>query len=355
MTPEWDINQHPDHAAVTRLAETVCQLPSLTWSLSLAGDAGWPSIEGESFRARLYAVPDRVGDRLQLHIHFERLGGAGAERPWEAWVRCCNGQPREDRITGKLARQFQKAFPPAKVTAYEVAEGKVLPRFVRTAHWWVSGGSPGEQDDITAQIWLFLLQTGVVQESAAAVARYWLWEYLERSFRMTPEEASYALTALLTRYWRPLSARSWRTYIGIYLYRHPERAARRGSGIGTARPSVSENDPDCFTVAEAARFLDIAPSTLYDWLQEGRVKPVTARPVRGRTPVTLILRAELERVKIEVRPKVQDLIALRQGLSGSSYEAARKWVRRQQQRGLDSGEIAQLAMHLGRKRKRRGR
>ena len=164
MAPEWDISEHPDHAAVVRLAETVCQLPSRSWSSLPPGDTSRRSIEGESFRARAYAVPDRVKDRLQLHIRFERLGGTGPERPWEAWARCCDGQPREDRITGKLARQFRKEFVPAKVTAWEAAKGKALPRFVRTAHWWVAGGSSRERDDITAQIWLFLLQAGAVQE-----------------------------------------------------------------------------------------------------------------------------------------------------------------------------------------------
>ena len=77
-----------------------------------------------------------------------------------------------------------------------------------------------------------------------------MWTYLEQRFKATAEEASRVLDVLLTHYWRPSSAGSWRVYVERWIYFGPERKARRQSQRPHSRVSRSESGH--LTVAEAA-------------------------------------------------------------------------------------------------------
>jgi hypothetical protein len=336
MAPEWDIGEH-DVAAVERLAEGICRLPTLSSPVDLPMEAS--VIEGGSFSARVYALPDRAAG-CQLRIYFS--GDAGVRSDWSAWVRR-DGPDRRDRTPPGLARRFRKAFKPVNIATWKGAEGRGAPKWVRTAHWWVGRDYQHLREDVTAQIWLFLLQAGIVGDEARGYAYPWFWSYLERRFELTVDESMKVFNTLLKQFWRAPNARAWPAYVGQYKYFSPIRVERRRSHA--ASRSSAKPSSDDFTVVEVIRATEIPQSTLYDMIRQGEVALTISSPaLNNRKPAMLIPAEEVQRLKSQRRHKPKALIELRQRVTGSTYHAARKWVWRQQQLRRTAAEIrARLA------------
>ena len=334
MATEWDIPQR-DRIAVELLSATIRELPMQVGSLGTVADR---LVQGGSFSARLCAVPDR--DRgFQLRIYFRRIDVAHEDR-WSAWVRC-DRSARADRTPEGLAKRFRRAFKPSKVVAFEADEKKPAPKFVTTAHWWV--GPLSNDEDITAQVWLFLLQTGLVDHASRGLGYSWFLDYLERRFKVTDDESAYLFETLLKQFWRAPSGRSWPTYVTRCAYYLPNRLERRRQRLGSR--NFADSSRDEFTVSDAAAALRIPESTLYDMLGRGKIASNVSSPTRNnRTPKFLISAAEVERLRVQRHPKPKALIERRQRATGSTYEAARKWVWRQLRRSRTMADIAtQLA------------
>jgi len=340
MATEWDIAQC-DGTAVEQLSALICDWRSLV--ASLGGPPQTGAVEGGCFSAQWYVIPDR-DHGVQLRIHFSAVGRTDRDR-WSAWVRCDRPE-RVDRTLGGLAKRFQRAFRPSKVQEWEGDAGKHAPKFVTTAHWWVGPLQRQWSEDITAQIWLFLLQAGLVTDATRGPASFWCWRYLERRFsrfKVTDEESERLLEALLKQFWRAPSSRAWPAYVRQCIYYLPDRVERRRCW---RRPrNIAASSCDDFTVSEAATALQIPESTLYDMLRRREIARVASTPERNkRKPLTLISAADVERLRIQRRVKPKALIERRQRVTGSTYEAARKWVWRQLRRGRTTADIAtQLA------------
>jgi len=329
MAPEWDIAER-DVAAVECLAQVTCGLPTLSSAVDLPREAS--AIEGGSFVARVHAVPDR-GPGSQLRIYFEAT--AARHGHWSAWVRC-DRPDRTDRTPERLAKRFRKSFKPAAVTAWEGSVSKAAPKFVRTAHWWVARDRQYQLEDITAQIWLFLLQTGMIGDEAQGRAIPWFWDYLERRFGFTDDESVRTFEMLQRQFWRAPSARAWSSYVGRCKYFSKIRVERWRSN-GASRSAKSS---DHFTVAEVSRAAKIPQSTLYDMIRRAEVAPTaSAQGPNKRKPAILIPAEEVQRLQIQRRQKPKELIELRERITDSTYEAARKWVWRQMQLGRSVSEI----------------
>ena len=337
MGPEWDIGAR-DVAAVKRLAAVIYRLPTLRSPGDLAQADS--IIRARSFLARVYAVSDH-GSGCELRIHFH-LAEAGVRPEWSAWVRC-DRPDRQDRTPPGLGKRFQRAFVPAKIATWEATEGRSAPRWVKCAHWWVGPDQKYLRKDITAQIWLFLLQARIVGEAAEGHAVPWLWEYLESRFELTGEESHRVLEMLLKQFWRAPSGDAWPVYVGRCKHYLPERAERRRTG--QIRRAVVKSGSDDFTVVEAANAVGISKSAMYDMVQRGSVARMPPPPGRKfPKPPILISKQEVERLKRHRRPKPKLLIERRQRATDCTYGAARKWVWRQFRSGRTIEEIAaQLA------------
>ena len=377
-----------DQQAVRAIATAICELPKA----SLPTEPPiWSElrVRGTSFQARLLVGPGRDDARLQMWVYFAPPTGPWPQTRdcWSAWVRCDGGGDRADRFNGRLAKSLRRRFAPGKTRALE-ADGIRVPSFLKTAHWWVvAGGVNQHQDlkqheDLEAQIWLFLLQADLLLKSAQAQALAWCWDYLQRRFRVegipvTDTIAFDVLEKFVHNRWRPPAARSWRSYVERWIYRHPERVERRlttrksqdhavshdpspeaqaiAQPLGVSpeeEPSRSlrrsstctvggKDEAEAFTVDEAAHVLNIPPRTLYDWIGIGRLQTIGDRGTQQRRfDRMLISESELERLGAERRPKPKGLIVRRQRTTGASYDAARKYVYRLQQQGLALDEIA---------------
>jgi len=329
-----------DCQAVEELSKTMCNLDSVRWlpgSRPVSGGV----VRGDSFAAWVNPVADRTRDqggyRVQLRIRFVPSHESSPVHEWCGWVRC-DVSGRDDRPEGRFARRLQKASAPGKLLEWEIRKKSEAATFLRTAHWWVAPDCPEQREELAAQIWLFLLQSDLLGDGSVGMVQAWYWEYLERSFKMTPEEASGVFEALRRNFWRPQSARAWRSYVKQWRYRSPERIARRGTG--TPRPMISRTSSGLFTVVEAARYLELSVGTIHQWVRCGRLATVSSQlPAAKGKPITLIAHSELERVKPSVRLKMKGLVKARQDVTGSSEEAARKWVRRKLDAGLDPRAI----------------
>ena len=380
MAPKWEMREQLDQQAVSAIATAICKLPEA----SLPTEPPiWSElrVSGTSFRARLLLGPGRDDARLQMWVYFARPTGPWPQTrdSWSALVRCDGGGNRPDRFNGRLAKSLRRRFAPGKTRALET-DGMRVPSFLKTAHWWVRVDGVNQNEDLQAQIWLFLLQADLLQPSAQGLALAWCWDYLQRRFPVEGKVegkpvadtvlASDVLEKLVNNHWRPPSVRAWSSYVHGWVYHSPKGVERRrairdpapedqaiasrdglppdekparSSGSSQTCTVSGENEAEAFTVDQAARILNIPQRTLYDWIGAGRLRTTDLgqKHRRGFAPM-LISRSELERAKAERRPKPGLLILLRQQATDSSYEAARKWVRYQQQRGLSVEQIVEL-------------
>ncbi len=109
-------------------------------------------------------------------------------------------------------------------------------------------------------------------------------------------------------------------------------------------PSLRTHTYGGFTVPAAASALGMPCKALYGWIAEGSV-PTFQRRVRRLGPpgthMQLHLTATtLRSLSTRWHRGPKGAIAMRQHVRpGTSYEAARKWVRRQQQRGVPLDQL----------------
>lgn len=119
----------------------------------------------------------------------------------------------------------------------------------------------------------------------------------------------------------------------------------RGAGLDPTAPTAS-GSPSVVSVPEAAGIVsasrlrargrggdrrarrgtdNLEPSTIYRWIREGRLEPVSRRPTRVRLD-------EVERLAL-------DLVGVVMELRRCSYDAARVWVSRRRAKGMGEVDI----------------
>ena len=124
-----------------------------------------------------------------------------------------------------------------------------VPGRMRRSFLWVNPGPDRrDQEDLTAQIALFLLHAKLLHQSGRDQIEGWLLWYLATRFKLEDVEASQTLREL-RRYVRPPSATSWTAYVRLCIPWIPaRRAARRehphenGSPSGTVAGNGSAGE-----------------------------------------------------------------------------------------------------------------
>ena len=310
----------------------------------------------------------------QLFVFFAGARGPWPRAPWSLQVRC-DLPGRRDAIPENFARVLRRMHAPERVdSTYKKirrlamrgrspalpALSRNVPGRMRGSFLWVNPGpNRRDREDLIAQIALFLSHANLLRQSGRDQIEGWLLWYLGKRFKLEDVEASQTRREL-RRYVRPPSATSWTAYVRLCIPWIPaRRAARRehphenGSPSGTVagngsageagadpdhskaetgpdkrirpaklRPTIGSELPDRFTVDAAAKALGISRATLYSWINKKKVSTGTAEVGRRM----YITGAEIERVESLCPRSPKAAIEARKQTTGSSNEAARKWV-----------------------------
>jgi hypothetical protein len=339
-------------------AEFLLELPELT-------------IESSSFRLEFRLQQDRLGwdsdaERTMIPMRFGPARERLPDSPWTLYVRG-DWPERTDRFPrrGPLrVARLRKAFSP-KRRPPDDPHSDVM----RNDDLYVMERAPKE--DTTAQICLFLLQTGLSDDAALF---QWLSAYLTDDFRLSAsgrtELADAIVTHMLEHKWWAENSRSWRMYVarvarglrkaGLTTSDTETRSTRTtpqtveddqiaridskrsapddsdhglhldetGRAWGMLRASIRPYDPTraVYTVDEAVARTGLARSTIYSRIGRGRI--AAAVDARGRM---IISAAEVERLKIT--PRRNAVVALVAEARCCSRETARKYVYRLERRG----------------------
>lgn len=321
------------------------------------------TLDAASFRIEFRLQLDVLGwdsdqARTMIALRFAQAVQKVPESLWTLYIRG-HWPERTDRLplTGPLnAKKLRKAFSPKRRPVDDPR-----PNPFTSGHMYLMSTTPRE--DLTAQLCLFAVQTDLSLGDDQVFR--WLEDHLTRTYcsrlRDREDVAREMLLRLIRNKWWTEDARGWRKYVGN-VRRHVRRQYRVGlsqnhlesvvdprtvrdpleegddgsthtNHTPSARRAASPYDPQgsVFTIEEASRRIGMSLSTLYSWVDHGRVAVEhdgTRRVIRGR---------EVERLRSI--PTLPTVIAVVARARDCSADAARRHVSRLRQRGRSLEDI----------------
>jgi hypothetical protein len=332
------------------------------------------AVEGPSFRVEFRLQDDLLGrtsDSPERTMVMLRFAAASHPMPDDPW--CVNVRGHwPDRVRfGTVglfsARRLRKAFSPKRRTPAEVDD-----KLPTNEDVYLMPDTP--EEDLTAQLCLFVLQTNLSAEEAVAD---WFLRYLSRfrsrvrDRRDRQEVARDVLPTLLRNKWWPEDARAWRKLLKTTIrfaerahYRldsgnppdiadsapNPEeellqeraestRVRFRNPGSSNTTREPFEPTANFFTVEEASHRIGISRSALYARIdrREVQIEILSGRRVIAKSEVERLAKAPRTRTVVEVVAKARHC----------SESAARRYISRQKQRGRTLDEVMREHSHPG--------
>jgi hypothetical protein len=294
------------------------------------------TVHGTRFRAEFRLQADRWGpfedpqERTMVVVRF--APPSPAAMPADPWMLCARVDwpartDRLSRLNPKLERRLRKELSPMGV-----ARDKPAGRWDRSQDIWLPpevGRTKVTESDVAAQVGLFLIQTGLLDEVGQSDVASSLTTYLRGRCHLGEQVAQAILPQLLSNHWWSPGCRSWRSYIRSCAY-----YAGRRDRIEFV-PQQRRSWPDLVSVDQLHDATGIARSTLYSWISKGAIR-TTKR--EGRL---LIPKDEVTRLRdMSRRVSREDVIRSLIESHGLTREAARKRVYRQECRGRSLQEIS---------------
>lgn len=299
-------------------------------------------VHAVSFDAHFRIQEDRLDwrtddSRSMIVVRFAEPDRPVPSDPWSLRVRG-SWPDRRDRLPDASpfsSKAFRKDRRRKGGRSAAASSSNHSVRWCRHENLWIADGQAREDvgrsdGDLVAQVSLFLLQTGLA--AAEDEIRDEFVAYLRRTFKWrnldAPDTAVYVVYDHLLRHrWWPDDWRAWRMYVCRCI-----DAERRKQAGRVRLPVVFGPDSDgLLTVDQFAAVTGHSRTKAYNEVRAGHIP---AQHVRGRMRVAL---ADAETIcRTAKRKDVIDLLVER----GRSYDAARKWVHRQERSGKTLDDIA---------------